>query len=60
MAGSAILFVFGDTPDKYWSHILPGMILCLIGCAVGYVSANVFIMASAPKGQEVRAILGQS
>ncbi|GJJ08487.1 hypothetical protein Clacol_002705 [Clathrus columnatus] len=52
MGVSAILFVFADTPDKYWTHVLPGMIICMIGTAVGYVSVNVFIMASAPKGQE--------
>lgn len=54
MAVSAILFVFADTPDKYWTHVLPGMIICMIGTAVAYVSVNVFIMASAPKGQEVK------
>lgn len=52
MGVSSILFVFADTPDKYWTHILPGMIICMIGTAVAYVSVNVFIMASAPKGQE--------
>lgn len=53
MAVAAILFALADTPDKYWSHILTGMILAMIGLATAYVAANVFILMAAPKGQEV-------
>ncbi|GJJ13376.1 hypothetical protein Clacol_007628 [Clathrus columnatus] len=52
MAIPAILFSLADTPDKYWSHILPGMIIATIGLATAYVAANVFILSNAPKGQE--------
>lgn len=53
MGVAAILFALADTPDKYWSHILPGMILAMIGLATAYVAANIFILMTAPKGQEV-------
>ena len=53
MAVSVVLFALADTPDKYWSHVLPAMIIGMIGIAFGYVSANIFIMAGAAKGEEV-------
>lgn len=52
MAVAAVLFALADSPDKYWSHILVGMILAMIGLATAYVAANVFILMDAPKGQE--------
>ncbi|KIJ51730.1 hypothetical protein M422DRAFT_223465 [Sphaerobolus stellatus SS14] len=52
MAVSVVLYSLADTPDKYWSHVLPAMIIGMIGIAFGYVGANIFIMSSAAKGQE--------
>ncbi|KAF8581964.1 MFS general substrate transporter [Ramaria rubella] len=52
MVVATILFALADTPDKYWSHVLPGMIVGLVGVAAGYVGANIFIMGGARKGEE--------
>ncbi|KAF8579218.1 hypothetical protein K439DRAFT_1360055 [Ramaria rubella] len=53
MLVGTILFALTDTPDKYWSHILPGMIIGMIDVAVAYVGANIFIIVGAQKGEEV-------
>ncbi|KAF8507578.1 major facilitator superfamily domain-containing protein [Hysterangium stoloniferum] len=52
MAIAVVLFAFVDTPDKYWSYLLPGMMIGAIGVAIAYVAANIFIMADAPEGEE--------
>ncbi|KAF8578503.1 MFS general substrate transporter [Ramaria rubella] len=52
MLVGTILFALADVPEKYWSHILPGMVVSLIGVAMAYVGANIFIMAGARKGEE--------
>jgi len=49
---ACVLFALADTPIKYWSHVLPGMIVGMIGLAMGYVGANISIMAGAREGQE--------
>lgn len=49
---ASTLFALSDHPSKYWSHILPGMILGLWGLAIAYVAANIALMSSAKKGEE--------
>lgn len=53
MVIGSVLFALADIPEKYWSHILPGMIVCTLGLAMSYVGANIAIMAGARPGQEV-------
>ncbi|KDQ13881.1 hypothetical protein BOTBODRAFT_110904 [Botryobasidium botryosum FD-172 SS1] len=52
MAVGVILFALVDSPDKYWSHVFPGMIVGMCGLALGYVGANIAIMAGARPGEE--------
>ncbi|KAL5525108.1 hypothetical protein ACEPAF_8977 [Sanghuangporus sanghuang] len=52
MAASVVLFALGDSPDKYWSHIFPGMIVGMIGIGIAFVGVSVAVMASAPAGEE--------
>ncbi|KDQ13884.1 hypothetical protein BOTBODRAFT_133128 [Botryobasidium botryosum FD-172 SS1] len=52
MSTAAILFALADSPEKYWSHVFPGMIVGMCGTAIGYVGANIAIMADAPPGEE--------
>lgn len=52
VAVAVILFALADGPDKYWSHIFPGMILGMIGLAAAYVGVNVAIMGGARPGEE--------
>ncbi|KAL5498331.1 hypothetical protein ACEPAH_2473 [Sanghuangporus vaninii] len=52
MAVSVGLFALGDSPDKYWSHIFPGMIVGMIGIGITFVGVNIAVMASAPAGEE--------
>lgn len=52
MIAGSVLFAFADTPEKYWSHILPGMIVGTLGLAVSYVAANIAIITGARPGQE--------
>ncbi|KAL0948778.1 hypothetical protein HGRIS_008908 [Hohenbuehelia grisea] len=52
MAVGAVLFALADTVHKYWSHIVPGMILGMVGLAAAYVSCTTLIMDSAGKGDE--------
>ncbi|KAF8578497.1 MFS general substrate transporter [Ramaria rubella] len=47
MLVGSILFALADTPEKYWSYMLPAMIISLIGVGMAYVGANIFIMAGA-------------
>ena len=54
MATSVVLFALGDSPDKYWSYIFPGMIVGMIGIGIAFVGVNVAVMTSAPPGEEVR------
>ena len=49
---AALLFAFADVPSKYWSYVVPGMIIGMIGLALAYLGSNVTTMASAPKGEE--------
>ncbi|KAF8520827.1 major facilitator superfamily domain-containing protein [Gautieria morchelliformis] len=52
MLVGTLLFALADSPAKYWSHIFPGMIIGLVGLAMAYVAANIFIMAGSRKGEE--------
>ncbi|KAH8119334.1 major facilitator superfamily domain-containing protein [Phellopilus nigrolimitatus] len=52
MGVGSVLFALADTPEKYWSHVFPGMVVGMIGIAISYVGVNVAVMASARKGEE--------
>jgi len=52
MLVAAILFTFADSADKYWQFIFPGMVLALTGLALGYVGANIAILADVRPGEE--------
>ncbi|TCD63901.1 hypothetical protein EIP91_004780 [Steccherinum ochraceum] len=59
MLVGTVLFALADRPEKYWSHIVPGMIIDMIGLGPAYVGATTVAMAGAPSGEEgvVGAIL---
>ncbi|TCD67428.1 hypothetical protein EIP91_012400 [Steccherinum ochraceum] len=59
MVIGTILFALADRPEKYWSYIVPGMIINMIGIGPAYVGATTVAMAGAPPGEEgvVGAIL---
>ncbi|TFK37329.1 major facilitator superfamily domain-containing protein [Crucibulum laeve] len=47
-----ILFALADTRDKYWSHIVPGMIVGMIGLFLSYVACTTVVMEGARPGEE--------
>ncbi|KAJ7582276.1 major facilitator superfamily domain-containing protein [Mycena floridula] len=52
MAIGAILFALADTKDKYWSHIVPGMIVGMFGIGMSYFGCTITMMAGARSGEE--------
>ncbi|KAL0959010.1 hypothetical protein HGRIS_014322 [Hohenbuehelia grisea] len=52
MAVGAILFALADTVSRYWSFIVPGMIIGMIGLAAAYVACTTIVMQGARKGDE--------
>lgn len=40
MIGGALLVTFAPTPDKYWSMVVPALILTALGVASGFVAAK--------------------
>jgi len=52
MLVGSILLAFASTESRYWSYILPAMIINMVGLALAYVGASVTMMAGAPKGEE--------
>ncbi|KAJ3729348.1 major facilitator superfamily domain-containing protein [Lentinula raphanica] len=46
------LFALADDPSKYWSYIVPGMVLGNIGTAIGYVGCTIVVMEGVRKGEE--------
>ncbi|CAL1698311.1 unnamed protein product [Somion occarium] len=52
MLVASILLALAHSPDRYWSYVLPAMIINMVGLAGSYVGATVTTMASAPKGEE--------
>ncbi|KAJ7163868.1 MFS general substrate transporter, partial [Mycena crocata] len=49
MAGIfAILYVFADTRERYWSLMFPAMILVTAGSSVTYLVSNVGVITSVP------------
>lgn len=40
MIGGALLVAFAPTPDKYWSMVVPALILTALGVASGFVAAK--------------------
>ena len=59
MLVGCVLFALADSPDRYWSYILPAMIIDMFGLSGSYIGASVTMMASAPAGEEgiVSAVL---
>ena len=49
---AAALFATADTPHKYWTHFLPGMIVGIWSLALAYVAANISLMSIAHPGEE--------
>ncbi|KAF8995169.1 major facilitator superfamily domain-containing protein [Cyathus striatus] len=49
---SVILFALADTKDKYWSHVVPGMIIGMVGLIHSYVGCTTVVMDGARKGEE--------
>ena len=52
MGVGAILFALADARDKYWSHIVPGMIVGMFGMAIAYVGCTIVVMEGARDGEE--------
>lgn len=52
MAVGSILFALADTPDKYWSYIVPAMIVGMVGLASAYVGCTIVTMEGARSGEE--------
>ncbi|KAF8896092.1 major facilitator superfamily domain-containing protein [Infundibulicybe gibba] len=52
MGVGAVLFALGDTPQKYWSYIVPGMIIGMLGLGVAYVGCTIVVMEGARPGEE--------
>ncbi len=48
----AVLFALADGPGMYWSHLVPGMIIGVIGLAGAYVGCTISMMEGARKGEE--------
>ena len=59
MLGSCALLACANSADRYWSYILPAIIVDTIGGSGALVGATVTIMANAPAGEEgvVSAVL---
>ncbi|TFK32285.1 major facilitator superfamily domain-containing protein [Crucibulum laeve] len=51
-AVGVILFALADTRDKYWSHVVPGMIVGMIGLFLSYVACTTVVMEGARPGEE--------
>ncbi|KAF8991548.1 major facilitator superfamily domain-containing protein [Cyathus striatus] len=49
---SVVLFALADTPNKYWSHIVPGMIIGMFGLIHSYVGCTTVVMDGARPGEE--------
>ncbi|TFK33520.1 major facilitator superfamily domain-containing protein [Crucibulum laeve] len=47
-----VLFALADTRDKYWSHIVPGMIVDMVGLSLSYVACTTVVMEGARPGEE--------
>ena len=52
MLVGAVLFALADKLDKYWSHVVPGMIIGMIGLASSYVGCTILMMEGAREGEE--------
>jgi len=52
MGVGSILFALADTKSKYWSHVVPGMIVGMIGVALAHVACTIVVMEGTRKGEE--------
>ncbi|KAK7469999.1 hypothetical protein VKT23_001434 [Stygiomarasmius scandens] len=52
MCIGSILFALADNESRYWSYIVPGMILGMIGVGFGYVASTITVMEGCRKGEE--------
>ncbi|KAF8991537.1 major facilitator superfamily domain-containing protein [Cyathus striatus] len=49
---SAVLFALADTPDKYWTYVVPGLIIGSCGLIHSYVGCTSVVMDGARSGEE--------
>jgi hypothetical protein len=52
MGVGSILFALADDKSKYWSHVVPGMIIGMFGLGVAYVACTIVVMEGTRKGEE--------
>ncbi|THU81970.1 MFS general substrate transporter [Dendrothele bispora CBS 962.96] len=52
MAVGSILFALADDKEKYWSHIVPGMIIGMVGLGIAYTACTIVVMEGTRKGEE--------
>ncbi|KAJ8502791.1 hypothetical protein ONZ45_g11427 [Pleurotus djamor] len=52
MIVGATLFALGDDKGKYWSYVVPGMIIAFIGLPTLFLTCTTMAMGSARKGEE--------
>ena len=52
MVVGATLFALADDPSKYWSYIMPGMVLGIAGTSLGYVGCTIVVMKDVREGEE--------
>ncbi|KAK7041511.1 hypothetical protein VNI00_009381 [Paramarasmius palmivorus] len=52
MGVGSVLFALADTEDKYWSHVVPGIIVGTSGLSLAYVGSTIVVMEGAQAGQE--------
>ncbi|KAF5331470.1 hypothetical protein D9758_015501 [Tetrapyrgos nigripes] len=52
MAVASILFAFADEESKYWSHVVPGMIVGMLGLGISYVGCTIVVMEGTREGEE--------
>ncbi|KAF5373033.1 hypothetical protein D9758_001641 [Tetrapyrgos nigripes] len=52
MGVGSILFALADEQSKYWSHVVPGMIIGMIGLGTAYVACTIVVMEGTRKGEE--------
>ncbi|THU97267.1 MFS general substrate transporter [Dendrothele bispora CBS 962.96] len=52
MAVGSILFALSDVESKYWSHVVPGMIVGMIGLGFAHVACTIVVMEGTREGEE--------
>ncbi|THU97280.1 MFS general substrate transporter [Dendrothele bispora CBS 962.96] len=52
MAIGSVLFALANGEHRYWSYVVPGMILGMIGVGFSYVASTIIVMEGCRKGEE--------